>query len=326
MSGFGRFIAFSCAARHGSFAQAGRELALTPSTVAKRISCLESELGVKLFHRTTRHVQLTTDGEVLHARCEKILAEIGELENLAASTNTAPRGVLSVSLPITYGKRIVMPVLARLLRDHPGLHADVRLSDKQCDLIGEGLDAAVRIMPLDDSRLTCRQVDEQRLILCSSPVYLERRGLPTHPDQLTEHDFIVFRNPTSGRQRPVQLQVDRKMLSLDPPYRVILDDGEGLIQAARHGAGLTQVPDYMATEELIRGDLVEVLPEHSPPPMPVSVVWPGKRLMPLRLRVFIDGLAAHCRHNRTKPEILDSRGFGTRDCPACRNDEKVQPE
>ena len=294
MSGFGRFIAFSCAARHGSFAKAGRELALTPSTVAKRVSGLESELGVKLFHRTTRQVQLTADGEVLHARCEKILADIGELENLAASATSAPRGELRISLPITYGKQMVMPVLARLLREHPGLRADVHLSDQQCDLIREGLDAAVRIMPLDDSRLTFRQVDEQHLTLCASPAYLERRGLPTHPDQLQEHDFVVFRNPTSGRQRPVQLQVDGEMLNLHPPYRVILDDGEGLIQAARHGAGLTQVPDYMAAEELMRGDLVEVLPDFRPPPMPVSVVWPGSRLMPSRLRLFIDALAAHC--------------------------------
>jgi len=300
MSGFGRFIAFSCAARHGSFAQAGRELALTPSTVAKRISNLESELGVKLFHRTTRQVQLTADGEVLHARCEKILADIGELEHLAASTNTAPRGELRISLPITYGKQMVMPVLARMLRDHPELRADVRLSDQQCDLIREGLDAAVRIMPLDDSRLAFRQVDEQHLTLCASAAYLARRGLPAHPDQLPEHDFVVFRNPTSGRQRPVQLQLDGSMINLYPPYRVILDDGEALVQAARLGAGLTQVPDYMAADELVRGDLVEVLPDFRPYPMPVSVVWPGNRLMPSRLRVFIDALVAHCRQHRLK--------------------------
>ena len=313
MSGFGRFIAFSCAARHGSFAQAGRELALTPSTVAKRISALESELGVKLFHRTTRQVQLTADGEVLHARCEKILADIGELEQLAANANTAPRGELRISLPITYGKQMIMPVLARMLREHPELRVDVRLSDQQCDLVREGLDAAVRIMPLDDSRLTYRQVDEQHLTLCASAAYLERRGLPAHPDQLPEHEFVVFRNPTSGRERPVQLQLDGAMMNLHPPYRVILDDGEALVQAARYGAGLTQVPDYMAAEELMRGDLVEVLPGFRPQPMPVSVVWPGNRLMPSRLRVFIDALAAHCQQHRVKPHTPGYRGLGKQD-------------
>ena len=313
MSGFGRFIAFSCAARHGSFAQAGRELALTPSTVAKRISALESELGVKLFHRTTRQVQLTADGEVLHARCEKILADISELEHLAASANTEPRGELRVSLPITYGKQMVMPVLARMLREHPELRVDVRLSDQQCDLIREGLDAAVRIMPLEDSGLTFRQVDEQHLTLCASAAYLERRGLPAHPDQLPGHDFVVFRNPTSGRQRPVQLQLDGTMINLNPPYCVILDDGEALVQVARFGAGLIQVPDYMVAEELMRGNLVEVLPDFRPFPLPISVVWPGNRLMPSRLRVFIDALAAHCRQNRVKPQTLEHRGLGKQD-------------
>jgi LysR family transcriptional regulator, regulator for bpeEF and oprC len=156
MSGFGRFLAFACVVRRGSFARAGRELALTPSTVAKRISGLERELGVKLFHRTTRQVQLTGDGQALYVRCEKILADIGELENLAAGTNVVPRGELRLNLPITYGKQVVMPVIAHLLREHPELRADVRLSDQQCDLIRDGIDAAVRIMTLDEPCVPAR--------------------------------------------------------------------------------------------------------------------------------------------------------------------------
>jgi len=220
---------------------------------------------------------------------------------------------LRVSVPVTYGKQMVMPVLARMLCKHPALRVDVRLSDQQCDLIREGLDAAVRIMPLDDSRLTCRQVDEQHLTLCASAAYLEGRGVPVHPDELPEHDFVVFRNPTSGRQRPVQLQLDGTMINLHPPYRIILDDGEALVQAARLGAGLTQVPDYMVAEELMRGDLVEVLPDFRPLPMPVSVVWPGNRLMPSRLRAFIDALAAHCRQSRVEPPTSGHRGLGKQD-------------
>lgn len=130
MSGFSQFLAFATAARHGSFAHAGRELGITASTVAKRIMRLEEQLGVKLFHRTTRQVTLTSDGEALFARCEKILADIDELEMLAAGASGEPRGELRINMPITYGKRIVMPVLARLLLQHPGLTAEVRLSDQ----------------------------------------------------------------------------------------------------------------------------------------------------------------------------------------------------
>uniref|UniRef100_UPI002FDF4191 LysR family transcriptional regulator n=1 Tax=Noviherbaspirillum sp. TaxID=1926288 RepID=UPI002FDF4191 len=161
MSGFSQFFAFACAARHGSFARAGRELGVTPSTVAKRIVRLEEQLGIKLFHRTTRQVSLTSDGEALFARCEKILADIDELEALAAGTGGEPRGELRINAPIAYGKRMVLPVVADLLLRHPGMTADVRLTDQVCDLIKDGMDAAIRIMPLEDSRLASRQIGVQ---------------------------------------------------------------------------------------------------------------------------------------------------------------------
>lgn len=292
MSGFSQFLAFACAARHGSFAHAGRELGVTPSTVAKRIVRLEEQLGVKLFHRTTRQVTLTTDGEALYARCEKILADIEELETLAAGASGEPRGELRINVPITYGKRVVLPVLAGLLLQHPGMTADVRLSDQVCDLIKDGMDAAIRILPLNDSRLASRQIGLQHLVVCASPAYLELHGTPQHPLRLDGHNFILFRNPTAGRERPVQFQLNGKQVDLHPERRMMLDDGEGMVQAARLGLGLTQVPDYMAMDELARGALVEALAPFRPAPMPISVIWPGNRLMPPRVRAFIDALAA----------------------------------
>jgi len=293
MSGFSQFLAFACAARHGSFARAGRELGVTPSTVAKRILRLEEQLGVKLFHRTTRQVTLTSDGDALYARCEKILADIDELELLAAGAGGEPRGELRINVPITFGKHVVLPALAALLHKHPGLTADVRLSDQLCDLVKDGMDAAIRIMPLTDSRLASRQIGLQHLVVCASPGYLARQGKPRHPSRLDGHGFILFRNPTSGRERPVQFQVDGETVDLHPARRMLLDDGEGMVEAACHGMGLTQVPDYMAADALARGTLVEVLAGYRPPPLPISVIWPGHRLMPPRVRAFIDALAAH---------------------------------
>lgn len=291
MSGFSQFLAFACAARHGSFARAGRELGVTPSTIAKRIVRLEEQLGIKLFHRTTRQVTLTTDGEALYARCEKILADVDELEALAAGASGEPRGELRINVPITYGKRVVLPAVASLLLKHPGMTADVRLSDQISDLIKDGMDAAVRILPLDDSRLASRQVGMQHLLVCASPEYLRRHGTPKHPARLEGHHFILFRNPTAGRERPVQFEVNGKPFDLHPTRRAILDDGEGMVRAACLGLGLTQVPDYMATDDIARGALVEVLAPFRPAPMPVSVIWPGNRLMPPRVRAFIDALA-----------------------------------
>jgi DNA-binding transcriptional LysR family regulator len=291
MSGFSQFFAFACAARHGSFAQAGRELGVTPSTIAKRIVRLEEQLGIKLFHRTTRQVSLTSDGEALFARCEKILADIDELEALAAGAGGEPRGELRINAPIAYGKRTVLPVVADLLLRNPGMTADVRLTDQVCDLIKEGMDAAIRIMPLEDSRLASRQIGVQHLVLCASPGYLERHGSPDHPAKLDRHHFIVFRNPTSGRGRPVQFRVNGKPVDLHPAHRILLDDGEGMVRAAGQGAGLAQVPDYMAADGLMNGTLVEVLSGFRPPPLPINVIWPGNRLMPARVRALIDALS-----------------------------------
>ncbi|WP_420476825.1 LysR family transcriptional regulator [Noviherbaspirillum sp. ST9] len=292
MSGFSQFLAFACAARHGSFAVAAREMGVTPSTVAKRIVRLEEQLGLKLFHRTTRQVTLTSDGEALFARCERILAEIDELETLAAGASGEPRGELRINVPITYGKRVVLPALAKLLLRHPELTADVRLSDQFCDLVKDGMDAAIRISALDDSRLASRQIGSQQLAVFASPDYLKRHGTPKHPSKLDGHSFILFRNPTSGRDRPVQFAIDGKTIDTHPPRRILLDDGEGMVKAACLGLGLTQVPDYMASEELAQGSLVEVLRNFQPPPLPISVIWPGNRLMPPRVRAFIDALTS----------------------------------
>lgn len=291
MSGFSQFLAFASAARHGSFAHAGRELGVTASTIAKRIIRLEGQLGVKLFHRTTRQVTLTSDGEVLYARCEKILSDIDELETLATGTLGQPRGELRINVPITYGKRVVMPALANLLATYPDLTADVRLSDQLCDLIRDGMDAAIRIMPLSDSRLASKQIGWQHLVVCASPAYLEEHGHPSHPGRLDDHVFVMFRNPTSGRGRPLQFSMKGRVTELHPKCRLLVDDGEGMVQASLLGTGLIQVPDYMATDELARGALVEVLAAYKPPPLPISVIWPGNRLMPARVRALIDILS-----------------------------------
>ncbi|HJV84156.1 MAG TPA: LysR family transcriptional regulator [Noviherbaspirillum sp.] len=292
MSGFSEFIAFAVTARHASFARAGRELGITASTVAKRILRLEERLGIKLFHRTTRQVTLTSDGEALYARCEKVLADIDEIESLASGTSGEPRGQLRINMPITYGKRIVIPRLARLLSQHPGLELDMRLSDSFCDLIKDGVDAAIRVGKLDDSRLAAKRIDWQHLVLCGSPAYLRLHRKPTRIDQLDQHHFVVFRNPTSGRERPVQLHVSGRLREFHPPTRVVINDGEGMVEAARNDAGLTQVPRYMAEDAIADGSLVEVLAANAPPPQPVSLIWPGNRLLPARMRLLIDILSS----------------------------------
>jgi DNA-binding transcriptional LysR family regulator len=290
MHGVQQFIAFAQTARRGSFAAAARDLGGSPSTVAKSVARLETALGVKLFHRTTRQVSLTADGERLFHRCERVLAEIDDLQADAAGTRTAPTGTLRVDLPMYYGRRFVLPLLAALQREHPTLTLEVRMQDRFGDLVRDGIDLAVRIGELNDSTLVARRIDAQRLLLVASPDYLRQHGTPKRLEDLAGHQAVAFRLPSSGRSRPWQLRQGRRPIELFPVHTIQLSDTEALGTAAKLGMGLCQLPDYIVQDDVASGELVELLPGFEPPPMPISAVVPSGRLVPPRVRVALAAL------------------------------------
>lgn len=289
-----QFIAFAETAKHGSFAAAARELGGAPSTLAKAVARLEAALAVKLFHRTTRQVTLTPDGERLFQRCQRVLAEVEDLQAEAggsAGSRGELVGLLRVDLPIVYGRRFVLPLLAALLRRHPRLELEMRLNDGWADLVRDRIDLAVRVGPLRDSSLVARRIDEQAMVLCASPAYLAERGTPRRVDELDAHAAVHFRLPSSGRNRPWLLRQRGKAVAVEPPAAVRINDGEALVEAVKLGLGLCQLPDYMVQAEIARGELVEVLPGCRPEPLPVSIVLPSGRLQPPRVRAAIEALA-----------------------------------
>lgn len=290
MSGLQQLMAFAQTARRGSFAAAARDLGGAPSTLAKNVARLEASLGVRLFHRTTRQVSLTPDGERLFRRCERVLAEMEDLHAEAAGTRAAVVGTLRIDAPITYGRRILMPLLAQLLRAHPALTLDLRLQDSYADVVRDGLDAAIRVGELRDSTLVARRIDRQDLVLVASPAYLKAQGRPARIEDLAAHRGIVFRLPSSGRERPWQLRSGRRTVALQAPAGVQVNDGEGIVAAAVLGLGIGQVPDHMVSDELASGALVELLPKQRPPAMPISVVMPSSRLQPPRVRALLEAL------------------------------------
>lgn len=291
MASLDLIISFTSAARHGGFASAARELGLSPSAVAKNIARLESQMGLRLFHRTTRQVSLSPDGEEIYARCQRILEEIESLDAVAAEARGGPRGTLRIDMPVSYGCRVVLPVLTRLKRRYPELKIDARFSDQMVDLIKEGLDAAVRIGPLADSRLVGRAFDQQVIWTCASADYIRRHGKPESPDELSAHMCLLFRMPSSGRDRPWHFRLGNRDVSLLPEGGVRLGDGEALVEAAAAGLGLVQVPSYIAEHAVKRGRLVEILEAFKPPSLPISLVYPSHRHIPLRVRALADALA-----------------------------------
>lgn len=290
MTSIDLIVSFASAARHESFARAARELGLSPSAIAKNIARLEGQLGLRLFHRTTRRVTLSQDGQDIYARCQRILDAVESLESAAAEVRSGVRGTLRIDMPVTYGRQVILPVLTQLMTQHPGLSVDARFSDHVVDVIKEGLDVAVRIGPLADSTLVGREIDRQFISTYASPAYLARHGEPQSPDDLVRHACLLFRLPSSGRDRPWQFRSGKRQVSLIPGGLLRLGDGEALIQAAAAGLGIIQAPTYFARQEAERGRLVEILRTHTPAPLPISLVYPGNRHIPLRVRALAQAL------------------------------------
>lgn len=290
MAGITAMLAFAETVKQGSFAGAARELGLSPSAVAKSVARLEQDLGLRLLHRTTRKVNLTGDGSELYARCRRIVDEMDALREEAEGVRGTPRGTLRLNLPITYGRQIIVPKLAALMRAHPDLALDLSFSDRYADLIRDGLDAVVRMGVLADSGLVARRIGSQHMIICAGASYVRRRGMPRHPSELGSHDCLVFRLPTTGRPRPWQMRDGRRDISFTPASRAVFDDGDALVQAVAHGMGLIQVPDYMAADEIKARRVVEVLADFRPPPLPISLVYATSRQITPRMRVLIEAL------------------------------------
>ena len=284
--------AFAACAQQRSFARAARELGLSPSAVTKAVRRLEEQMKLRLFQRTTRRVTLTQEGEELYARSRRVLEELEGLALLAAGRGDAPTGVLRLDLPITYGKKIVLPVLARLVREHPSLRLEIRLSDQFADVVGSGVDAVVRVGEVADTRLVARRIDRQQLAVYGTPQYLRRRRPPRRPAEIASHECIVFQMPSSGRRRPWEFRARNQRLALHPAPAHVVNDGEGLLSAACAGLGLIQIPDLIAADAVRAGTLVEVLQAYRPATMPISVVFASHRHMPARLRLFIDAMVS----------------------------------
>lgn len=288
MAGLQAYVAFAESARHGNFAAAARELGLSASAVAKSVARLEDDLGLRLFHRTTRRVALTSEGQDLYVRCRRIIDEIDAMRGEAENVRGEPSGTLRLDAPLTLGRLLVVPVLAQLTQRYPRLALEVSFSDRQVDVIDEGLDAVLRIGSLPDSSLVAWPIGHQVLVVCASPAYLAARGAPTTPAELARHRCLAYRLPSTGRPRAWQFRTNDRSDERTPDWTIAMNDGEALVTAAVEGMGLVQAPHYMVAQALRAGAVVEVLEHHRPKPLPISLVYPSHRRLPPRVRALME--------------------------------------
>ncbi|MGI4950774.1 MAG: LysR family transcriptional regulator [Janthinobacterium lividum] len=273
----------------GSLAAAGRRLRRSPPAVTRALMALEDRVGARLVERTTRRVTFTEAGRTLAGQARAVLA--GYADAVRADRDATLRGTVRVTAPQVFGRRHVTPLVTTFLDAHPALTVELVLSDRNLDMVEDGLDVAVRIGPLPDSSLVVRRVGEVRRVLVASPAYLATRGTPRTPHELARHDAIF----SSGRPVPVEWRfrdgARGRIVRLAP--RLLVNDVEAALVAARMGQGIAMALSYQVADDLGAGTLVRLLPAFEPPPLPVQLLVPGGRYVTPRVRVFLDHAAQH---------------------------------
>lgn len=286
---FAGVVPFVATAEARSVSRAARALGVTPSSVSRALTRLESELGVRLLHRTSRTVALTPEGELFYRDCQAAVAGVRGAKAAVSAALTSPRGVLRVSLPLALGELVVMPALPRLVARYPGLAFETLLTDRHVDLVAENIDAVVRIGDPRAPGLKRHKLPVVRWATVASPAYLAARGTPRSPDELAQHNCLHFILP-NGTTQPWQLSTKRGVLKLPTRGNLASDHPGGLLRAALGGLGLLQVHAYTVASALADGTLVEVLGDAAPPPLPMAVLYPAGRERSPNIRAFVAGM------------------------------------
>lgn len=283
-----RFALMQCyvrAVETGSFSAVARELGTSQPTVSKNIAHLEEHLGVRLLHRSTRKMSLTSEGETFYAECRRILDSVAEAESNARGQKEAS-GLLRVCCPPALARHRVMPLIAPFIESHPGISIDLQFSHRDPDLIEEGIDVAFRIGELKDSSYRARLVAQYALCCAASPAYLAKHGTPQKPADLITHNCVVLATSRAGPLWTFGSETVR------PQGNLRVDSHEGLRTAVLSGLGIVVAPTWLFADELHDERLHCLLQDWPIAAMPVHLVYPAKRFLPTRTRAFIDFVVA----------------------------------
>ncbi|HZR35801.1 MAG TPA: LysR substrate-binding domain-containing protein [Nevskia sp.] len=282
---------FCLAAEAGGFTAAAHAAGVTPAAVSRSIGRLEKRLGVRLFVRSTRSIRLTEGGKAYFEQCRAALDQLVEAERRIAGEQAQPSGTIRISTPTTYGHHRLLPLLPRFRERYPLIKLDVHISNRNIDFHDENFDVAIRVRAQPDSTMVARLLEDAPLVVVASPAYLGRAGIPRRLGELEQHECIQFDLPSSGRQIAWLFQEDgRDREILLPGNYSCSEDVLGGVTLAKAGAGLFQTYRFIVEKELGAGTLVEVLQAYGGRSRPYSLLYPHGRLLPSRVRVFIDFL------------------------------------
>ncbi|MBA4044913.1 LysR family transcriptional regulator [Erythrobacter donghaensis] len=282
-------------AETGGFAEAARQLHMSPPAVTRAVAALEDLIGARLLTRTTRAVKLTEAGARYLEDCRHILAAIEEAEAAAAGSYATPTGVLTVTSSVLFGQIYIMPLMTEFLDLHPQVTGRMLLLDRVVNMVDEGVDVAIRIGHLPDSSYSAIRVGSVRRVICAAPDYIEARGLPQHPGDLADHRIIAATSAWTSLEWRFGAKAE---IAVTVKPALFSNSNEAAIGAARSGWGLTRALSYQIGPDLIEGRLQIVLEDFEQPPLPVNIVHPDGRNASAKVRAFIDFARDRLRANR----------------------------
>ncbi len=272
----------------GSFSEAARQMDVARSVVTRQIAALEARLGSKLIARSTRSLALTSAGSAYLEKCREILNLVEAADGVAAQEHQAPRGLLRVSVPLSFGLRHLAPLLTDFSVTYPEVTVDLDFTDRRVKLIEEGLDMAIRITAQLDPLDVARRIGFSRLVVVASPDYLRRHGEPTHPAQLADHQCLVY---LPSQQAGWTFLIDGQAQRFPVTGRLRANNGDAILDASCRGLGISCQPTFIAAPALEAGRVKAILTAYRMPELGIHALLPGNRYVPHRVRVLIDYLA-----------------------------------
>lgn len=284
--------AFVRVVEHSSFTKAADALAIARASATEAVAQLEKHVGVRLLNRTTRRVTLTDEGRIFYASCVRILGEIAEAEEALSGTRLKPRGRLRVSVPQSFVGETFFPALKRFIDRYPDLEIEIVLTDRGVNLVEEGIDCAIRGLELaPDSGLVARTLSTTKWLTCASPEYFARFGTPGNIEELSDHNCIRFISQSTGRPRDWDFDVNGEIVRFVPKGTLRLTSFDAVIQMARSGSGIAQIPDDLGFESVMSGLLQPVLTEHVAAAPSLVLVYPGNRYLTAKVKAFVEHMS-----------------------------------
>nr|WP_330208507.1 LysR family transcriptional regulator [Pseudomonas sp. Z13] len=280
-------FAFARAASLGSYTAAARDLSVSPSAISKSVQRLEQHFELRLFSRTTRSLTLTPEGRDLYERALRILREVEDIDQAAVASRGEPSGTLKITAPPPIGLNILAPAIPRFRERYPKLAIDLRLVDHYSDIIEQGIDVAVRVGNLTDSRLISKTLAPHRLAAFASPAYLAKRGTPLELSDLAHHDCVNFRYQSSGQALRWPFSVDGIVVELVPVSAIVIDASDAVAAVVAAGGGIGISPTYVAAPYVTRGQLKPLFPECAVDRSSITALWPESRRGSPNVKAFV---------------------------------------